>query len=81
MSDNNLSTRDMILQRLRAIPSELVSLGTDYLLQQPIGSLIDEHFVVGQITQRWQNDWRRVSVGWSLYLRLLIIQRALQEIS
>ena len=28
----------------------VVSLGTDYLLQQPIGSLIDEQFVVGQIT-------------------------------
>ena len=51
MSDNNLSTRDMILQRLKGDSmQELVSLGTDYLLQQPIGSLIDEQFVVGQIT-------------------------------
>ena len=33
MSDNNLSTRDMILQRLKGDSmQELVSLGTDYLV-------------------------------------------------
>ena len=51
MSNENNSIKSLVLHRLEGDSmQELVSLGTDYLLQQPIHNLLDESFVVGQIT-------------------------------
>ena len=43
--------KTMILERLQGESmQELVHLGTNYLLQQPIHQLIDQQFIVGQVT-------------------------------